>query len=139
MADLEFSRKEIESLATKLAQIQDQLTPDEQGLLLAIFAAAADSTQPAEPDRLARIRAAHIRTWHQENSAGDEETQDSLREQLLNAYTPGNDFEIVTSLDKAPVLKPIGTIPKSPAYPPKPVGIPIKPPPSYPPDPSDDE
>ena len=101
MRDLEFSRADIEKLAEKLSGAK--LDAGDRELLLAIFAAAAARTKPVGKGK-AIIREAEIneRPYTKKKVVRPE----SLREQLVNAYAPGNDFEIVTS--KKIVKKPVG-------------------------------
>ena len=74
MAELEFTRREIEDLARKLASPQSQLSEREQALLLAIFSAAGRQARPRYP----------------EGSGRAELTLANLREELVKAFIPGD-------------------------------------------------
>ena len=100
MAGLYFSREEIRGLAGKVAQIGDLLSPKERTLLLAIFAAAAASAEPAAGDHGPSLRLPEVPPEEEEPGTGepgfedDEETElGDLQTQLLNAYIPGNSFD----------------------------------------------
>ena len=73
MAELVFTRTEIEDLARKLASPQSQLSERERALLLAIFAAASRQVRPRHP----------------EGSGRAEPTLANLREELVKAFIPG--------------------------------------------------
>jgi hypothetical protein len=92
MADLQFSRQEIADLAQKLTTIASDLSERETSLLVAIFAAAADRATPAGPGGGATLPRYEIRIWPGE--AGYEEGVNllDLKQELLNAFIPGNDF-----------------------------------------------
>jgi hypothetical protein len=105
MRDLEFSEADIENLAGKLSAIEHRLTDHERDLLLAIFAAAADRARPAGQHRPATLRAAQI-SARPETDAENQVTSEELRDQLLKAYAPGNDFVFVTSRKISGVKKP---------------------------------
>lgn len=77
MTNVPFSRQDIEGLAGKLDALQSQLSGSEQALLLAIFSAARDRV---------RIDLAE---------AGPEVTPDDLRQQLLNAFIPGDGTDFI--------------------------------------------
>jgi hypothetical protein len=83
MAELEFSRGEVEDLAGKLDAPQSQLSRRERLLLLAIFSAASNK----------------VRLSGAESPGKTEATLASLREELVNAFIPGNapDFIIDSS------------------------------------------
>jgi len=73
MAEMEFSRREIEDLAQKLDSPQSQLSGRERALLIAIFWAAGNQVRRND-----------------ERGSGKTETLHSLREELLNAFIPGD-------------------------------------------------
>jgi len=99
MAGLYFSREEITGLAEKVARIGDLLSPKERTLLLAIFAAAAASAEPATRDHEPSLRLPEVVPPGGEpgtggQRSGDEETElGDLQTQLLHAYIPGNSFD----------------------------------------------
>ncbi len=98
MVDLQFSQKEIEDLAQKLSNVKPPLTERESTLLLAIFAAAADRAKPSGPDGGATLPRFEIRNQPPEAETEDQVSLTDLKQQLLNAYIPGNDFSgIVTA------------------------------------------
>jgi len=74
MAELEFTRREIEDLARKLASPESQLSERERALLLAIFSAAGRQARPRYP----------------EGSGRAELTLANLREELVKAFIPGD-------------------------------------------------
>ena len=95
MAGLYFSREEIRGLAGKVARIGDLLSPKERTLLLAIFAAAAASADPAAGDHGPSLRTPEVsREEGTSGSGGNEQAElGDLQTQLLNAYIPGNSFD----------------------------------------------
>ncbi len=100
MAGVYFSREEIRGLAGKVARIGDLLSPKERTLLLAIFAAAAASAEPAAGDHGPSLPIPEVPRQEGEPGTGeqgsgdDEETElGDLQTQLLNAYIPGNSFD----------------------------------------------
>lgn len=70
MAELEFTRGEIDDLARKLTSPQLQLSERERALLLAIFSAACRQVQPKYPE------------------GSGEPTLADLREELVKAFIP---------------------------------------------------
>jgi hypothetical protein len=77
VADSAFTAQEINDLTQSLTDSQQNLTPQERQLLLAIFAAAGDNVQVVEgPAALAPLDA-------------EELTADELKEQLLGSFAPG--------------------------------------------------
>jgi len=89
MADLEFSRKDIEGLTQKLASLWPKFSATERALLLAIFGAAAGNVKPPSQNQPATLPVAS-------DSAGDEQTLANYQQKLLTAYTPGNSFDSMT-------------------------------------------
>jgi hypothetical protein len=86
MAEMEFSRREAEDLARKLDSPQLQLSERERELLLAIFWTAGNQVGRNE-----------------EKSSGQTETLQSLREELLNAFIPGNAPDFII---RSPIILP---------------------------------
>jgi hypothetical protein len=74
MAELEFTRTEVEDLAQKLDAPQSQLTRRERALVLAIFSAARNLVRPSGA----------------EGSVAIDATLANLREELVNAFIPGD-------------------------------------------------
>jgi hypothetical protein len=72
MAELEFTRGEIDDLVRKLTSPQLQLSERERALLLAIFSAACRQVRPGYP----------------EGSAAADPTLANLREDLVKAFIP---------------------------------------------------
>jgi hypothetical protein len=100
MADLQFSRDEVAALAGKIGELDTRLSQKERVLLLAIFAAAAASVEPATRNHGALLAGAEIRqqeSWPGDGDpdSGDDEREElgDLQRQLLNAYIPGNSFD----------------------------------------------
>jgi len=92
---LEFSINDITSLANKLSTIQN-LSAQDRALLLAIFAAAAARAEVTDSaNAISTLPVAQIVGSSAE--AGDAgvtpATPQSLQEQLLTSYIPGNYFE----------------------------------------------
>lgn len=86
MADLEFSREEIENLAQRLSNdVNPRLDERETTLLKAIFAAAADHATPVGLGGGAVLPGFEIRNQAREAALAD------LQQELLNAYIPGNE------------------------------------------------
>lgn len=84
MADLEFTREDIDELAGKLNSVARELSSKERHLLLAIFAIAADQAGNGPDTTTGTLPTAEI----QKPSAEMRRPED-LREQLLTAYVPG--------------------------------------------------
>ena len=80
MTQLEFHRSEIESLAEKLSQDNPQLDDRDRGLLLAIFSAASANVTPRSQARI---------------PAAAELTLAELKDQLIDAFIPGEDDEFI--------------------------------------------
>jgi len=76
MPSLGFSRQEIENLAEKLASLHAELSDCEWALLLAIFSAARDNVEVLAPAA---------------GPAPSGPTLEDLREQIINAFIPGDD------------------------------------------------
>ncbi|MBV9203983.1 MAG: hypothetical protein JO037_00965 [Actinobacteria bacterium] len=112
MANLEFSRQEIESLARKLSEVMRDLSERETELLLAIFAAAAERATPVGLGGGAALPAFEIRIPPGE---GRDEALTDLRAQLLNAYVPGNEPSTISTFKV--VGTPIGWPPPPPPPP----------------------
>lgn len=95
MAGLYFSREEIRALAGKVGRISDQLSPQERALLVAIFAAAAASAEPAAPGHDPSLRIPEVLGEEGEQGSGDDEQAElgDLQAQLLTAYIPGTSFD----------------------------------------------
>jgi hypothetical protein len=102
MADLEFNRQDIESLAQKVASLLPQLSGTERDLLQAIFANAASNASPPGPNQPATLPAASNSAPPLPAGAGDDATLANYRDQLLTAYTPGNSFDSITEGAKTP-------------------------------------
>ncbi len=86
MAELQFSRKELEDLARKVGTLQPFLSDKERALLLAIFASAEHHVRVTEPGHGAF---AEVNVLGQELEEGYPTLGDLMR-QLLNSYIPGN-------------------------------------------------
>jgi hypothetical protein len=97
MADLEFSRQDIEGLAQELAKVYGDLSQPQRALLLAIFAAAARSAKPPGQSQPATLPAASSPGPPLAAGADDDATMAYFQQQLLNAYTPGNSFDSITA------------------------------------------
>jgi hypothetical protein len=74
MAELEFTRREVEDLARKLDSPQSQLSERERVLLLAIFSAASS----------------RVRRGGAESTGQAEAALANFREGLVNAFIPGD-------------------------------------------------
>jgi len=89
MAELQFSRKELEDLARKVGTLQPFLSDKERELLLAIFASAEHhvTVSPTKPDHGAFDE---VKVLGQELTEDENPTLGDLQRQLLNSYIPGN-------------------------------------------------
>jgi hypothetical protein len=87
MAELQFSRKELEDLARKVGTLQPFLSDKERALLLAIFASAEHHVRVTEPGHGAF---AEVNVLGQELAEEEYSTLGDLMRQLLNSYIPGN-------------------------------------------------
>jgi hypothetical protein len=81
MTEVTFSRSDIEGLAQKLDALTSELSQQEQQLLVAIFAAAANQVTPAGPQDPVETAAEEILT--------------GLREQILTSFVPGTGDKFV--------------------------------------------
>ena len=105
MDDVQFSLEEITGLAQELSTLAT-LTPEQRQLLLAIFAAAADRATPATTPGKASLPAIGIKPLTSESGASTPVDPADLKQQLLNAYVPGNDFTDVTEPPKSGKITP---------------------------------
>jgi hypothetical protein len=96
MADLEFSRRDIEGLTEKVASLYATLSPTELALLLAIFAAAAGTAKPPGQNQPSTLPMASSSGPPLATGANYDATRAYYQQQLLHAYTPGNSFDSVT-------------------------------------------
>ena len=96
MANLEFSKQDIQSLAQKLATLWGQFSPQERDLLLAIFANAASNVNPPGLQQPATLPAASDSAQALAAGANYEATLANYQQQLLSAYIAGNSFNSVT-------------------------------------------
>jgi hypothetical protein len=83
MADLEFSRDDIASLIEKISTLQPDLSDQELLLLMSIFALAAEHTVPAG-------------ALFQPPGFIPPPTVEDLKQQLLQAYSPGGSLHSAT-------------------------------------------
>ncbi len=93
---IQFTQAEIEELAQELSTL-GSLTDPQKELLVAIFAAAADRAKPVAPAGPAgqpKSPAAVLPAANIKNRAAGAPLPD-LKQALLNAYVPGNDFSDV--------------------------------------------
>jgi len=102
MTNLEFTQQDIERLVDKLAAVTSTLTQQERMLLVAIFAAAANQTQPSDTPNAGLLPVPEF--WGQERGTGArrglQPTTEELKRQLLDGYVPGKDFGGSTHIDK---------------------------------------
>lgn len=96
MADLEFSRQDIENLTQKVASLWPTLSDTERDLLQAIFASAADNANPPGLNQPSTLPAASDSAQPLPAGAGYEAVLASYQQQLLTAYIPGNSFDSIT-------------------------------------------
>jgi hypothetical protein len=97
MADLEFSRQDIESLTQKLAALWPNLNPQERALLQAIFASAAGNANPPGENQPSTLPMASSLSQALAAGAGYEATLANYQQQLLTAYIAGNSFDSITA------------------------------------------
>jgi hypothetical protein len=102
MAELEFSREDIEGLTQKLASLWPEFSAQERALLLAIFGAAAGNANFPTQNQPATLPAASDSAQPLPAGAGYEETLANYQQQLLTAYTPGNSFDSITEGEHTP-------------------------------------
>jgi hypothetical protein len=114
MIEVAFDREDINELAEKIANRLHDLSPFEHALLLAIFAAAADRAEHAG-DHRATLPASQFTHIPLERRKDDDVSADELHRQLLEAFTPGNDFDSVVASAKI-----VGPPPKIIGPPPRP-------------------
>jgi hypothetical protein len=101
MPELEFSKQQFDVFAGKVSSLQP-LTALERELLLAIFAAAAERAKLSAGAGVGTLPLAAIKGEPQGTRGGQPvtaavltaqaPTAAVLKQQLLNAYIPGNDF-----------------------------------------------
>ena len=82
MADLQFTRADIEALTDRLASVASTLSKSDLELLLAIFATAADKVESSPDKTSGTLPMAEV-------NDNVETSSDELRDQLLRAYVPG--------------------------------------------------
>ena len=105
MDKVPFSQADINGLAEQLSTLTS-LTDPQRKLLLAIFAAAADRATPTTTPGEATLPAAEIKPQTSGPGAGTPVDPADLKQQLLNAYIPGNDFTDVTEPSKSGKITP---------------------------------
>lgn len=110
MANLPFSKQDIESLAQKLSTLQ--LSQQERALLLAIFGTAAEHASSSGPGKATLPQAVSSGQAPQAGTGGQETTA-SLQQQLLKAYIPGNSFDSLTGDGGPPEIGRVGETKKS--------------------------
>lgn len=98
MADLEFTEQNIQDLTRKLATLDAFFSDTERGLLLAIFAAAAERAKPYGSQHGGTLPQATSLGLAPGQGAGTGQQANlpRLQQQLLCAYIPGNSFDSVT-------------------------------------------
>jgi hypothetical protein len=82
MVGFEFSRSEVEALASKLDSLQHELTAHEQALLVDVFALARSHVIPVQP----------------RGPGEPEPTSVDLKEQILEAFLPEEGTEFIFQL-----------------------------------------
>jgi hypothetical protein len=91
LADLTFETKEIVALARKVSALYPFLSEKEQQLLLAIFASAAASATQVQPNH-GKFELPKVDGQDPEPGIANI-TLEQLQQQLLTAYTPGQQPE----------------------------------------------
>ena len=89
MADLKFTREEVDGLIDRLSSVATEFTKSEWSLLLAIFAAAADQVKSGPDKTWGTLPAPEIDGNIKKVEDPGESTAEELREQLLRSYVPG--------------------------------------------------
>jgi hypothetical protein len=113
MAELQFSRKELEDLARKVGTLQPFLSDKERELLLAIFASAEHHVTVREPGR---GKFAEVNVLGQDLEEEESATLADLQRQLLNSYIKGNtEAEIGTPLGLTAKISGMPSPPPAPA------------------------
>jgi hypothetical protein len=93
MADMEFSRDDIDSLIEKISTLQPDFNDQERSLLMSIFALAAEH---ALPTAVGTAMLPEAVAPGQATSGSGPATADELKQQLLRAYIPGSSFDSIT-------------------------------------------
>jgi hypothetical protein len=117
MADMEFSRQDLEDLVRKVSQLQPYLSERERQLLMAIFAAAAERAKPFGPKQAATLPEAEGARPPAGDQTGEQPTPADLQRQLLAAYIPGKSFDSLTAGPSTPKISEGGTITPLPPAP----------------------
>jgi len=104
--EIEFTWKQISSFATRLSELNPPPNALERELLLALFAIAAEKATISTGTGTATLPLAGIKgqaPGHRGGFAvtaavitGQQVSADQLKEQLLSAYIPGNDFDAMS-------------------------------------------
>lgn len=89
MATFKFTWEELDVLTARLSSVATGLTKKEWGLLLAIFAAAADQVESGPDKKWGTLPAPEIDGDIEKVEDPGESTAEELREQLLLSYVPG--------------------------------------------------
>jgi hypothetical protein len=119
MADMEFSRQDLEDLVRKVSQLQPYLSDTERQLLMAIFAAAAERAKAFGPKQAATLPEAESSGQPAGDGTGAQPTPEDLQRQLLAAYIPGKSFDSLTSGPSKPKISegsPITPTPPAPGH-----------------------
>ena len=110
MVDVQFSRKELEDLARKVAALHPFLSSKERLLLLAIFASAEHHVKV---DRSDHGEFATVNVPGEALEEGESTTLGDLKQKLLNSYIPGN-TQPETGTPQGIAAKVTGTSPPPP-------------------------
>jgi hypothetical protein len=89
MADLKFTRQEIDELIEKLGSFAADLSGSEWRLLLAIFAAAVDRVEPSTDNKSGTLPAPEVSGNLQKVEDPSASNAAELRDQLRQSYVPG--------------------------------------------------
>lgn len=103
--DFSFTRADIETLTAELGEFATKLTKQQWGLLLAIFAAAANHVETginSDQGKLPGVTVGRIKRVDDPGSAD----AGKLRDQLRRAYTPGRPPASI--VDRVTPVKPGG-------------------------------
>ena len=121
MPELEFTWQQIANFATRLSQLDPPPNALERELLLALFAIAAEKARISTGTKTATLPLAGIKgqaPGHRGGLpvtaaaviAGQQVSADELKQQLLGAYIPGNDFDAMSGTSGADPSLPTGKI-----------------------------
>ncbi len=94
MAEMQISRRDIDSLADKLARLEPELTPPERALLLFMLGVAADSINRSDAGEYAGALVSATNDQSVPVVVAMTESVPSIEEQFAKAFTPAAAGEV---------------------------------------------